>query len=633
MALLLERNGEPIPGYRLVSPIGRGGFGEVWEAEAPGGIRKAIKFVFGDLDSLSTAAPCAEQELKSLARVKGVRHPFLLSVERFDIVEGQLAIVMELADSDLWRRFREFRNLQLPGIPRADLLRYLTEAAEVLDLMNQKYDLQHMDIKPQNLCLMQNHVKVADFGLVKDLTGWAASVTGGLTPKYAPPETFLGRVSRFSDQYSLAVVYQELLTGRGPFRTGNLHELMLQHTEGQPNLEPLPETDRAVVGRALSKDPNQRHPTCLAFLHALQGNSATGGDRGGASPALPDLAQISTNSSPPFRTAEATHSMARADVPEKTGKGVLFPALVVGLGGFGLQVLRQLRKALNAQTSVSTPIEHVQLLGIDTDPDSTNLVLQGSAAEALGREEVLVARLARAGRYSRPVGPLPQVEEWLPPKTIYRIPRNLLTAGHRALGRLAFVDHYRTITAGLKRALTGITTPEVLQGLESSQNLRSNWPRVYVVTSLAGGTGSGMFIDLAYTVRAALREQGYSHSEVIGLFLLPPGEGNPGATPMRANTFAAALVELEHFTAGAPFQAMYEAAGRPTEDSRPPFNRTVLLTVSPGNDIPHDPAETAGNYLQKELLTPLGRETQEIRLRESGTAGQVRELSPSGPSG
>src|SRR3954454_15674381 len=174
-----EPGAEPIPGYRLLQPLGRGGFGEVWKCEAPGGLLQAVKFVFGDLDSLSHQATGAEQELRSLTRVKGVRHPFLLSLERFDVIDGHLLIVTELADRDLSNRFRECRGRGQAGIPRDELLRYLEEAAEVLDLMNVQHDLQHMDIKPQNLCLLHNHAKVADFGLVKDLTGLVTSLTGG----------------------------------------------------------------------------------------------------------------------------------------------------------------------------------------------------------------------------------------------------------------------------------------------------------------------------------------------------------------------------------------------------------------------------------------------------------------------
>ena len=205
MSISFQTGAEPIPGYKLMDRLGSGGFGEVWRCEAPGGIFKAAKVIYGDLRERDTDSyRFAEQELKSLKRVKAVRHPYLLSLDRYDIVEGRLVIVMELADCNLWERFREHRQAGRPGIPREELLQYMAETAEVLDLMNDKHQLQHLDIKPQNLFLLYNHVKVADFGQVKDLEGLVASVTGGITPVYAAPETFDGFVSRFCDQYSLA---------------------------------------------------------------------------------------------------------------------------------------------------------------------------------------------------------------------------------------------------------------------------------------------------------------------------------------------------------------------------------------------------------------------------------------------
>src|SRR5207249_10014331 len=105
----------------------------------------------------------------------------------------------------------------------------MEETAEALDLMNLNHDLQHLDIKPQNLFLVHNHVKVADFGLVKVLEGKVASVTGGVTPVYAAPETFDGLVSRFSDQYSLAIVYQQRLTGHRPFNGATIRQVVVQH--------------------------------------------------------------------------------------------------------------------------------------------------------------------------------------------------------------------------------------------------------------------------------------------------------------------------------------------------------------------------------------------------------------------
>ena len=76
-----EPNAEPIPGYRLIEPLGSGGFGVVWMCEAPGGLFKAIKFVWGGDEGLHGGVSGAEQELRALQHVKAIRHPFLLSLD------------------------------------------------------------------------------------------------------------------------------------------------------------------------------------------------------------------------------------------------------------------------------------------------------------------------------------------------------------------------------------------------------------------------------------------------------------------------------------------------------------------------------------------------------------------------
>src|SRR5215472_3080771 len=169
MTWMREPNAEPIPGYRLIEPIGSGGFGEVWKCEAPGGLFKAIKFVYGNLNSLDVEGARAEQEFKALTRIKEVRHPFVLSLERIEVAGGELVIVMELADKSLYDVFAECQTAGMVGIPRDALLRYIRDSAEALDHMNEKHNLQHLDIKPRNLFLISDRVKVADFGLVNQL--------------------------------------------------------------------------------------------------------------------------------------------------------------------------------------------------------------------------------------------------------------------------------------------------------------------------------------------------------------------------------------------------------------------------------------------------------------------------------
>ena len=271
-----QPNTEPLPGYRLLEPLGKGGFGEVWKCEAPGGLVKAIKFVPGKSQNLGDDSNGAALELRALQHVKTIRHPFLLSMDRVEVVEGDLLIVMELADCSLEDLQEMYRGKGSPGIPRDELLGYMEEAAEVLDLMNQEHQLQHLDIKPRNLFLVGRHVKVADFGLVNSLADLQSDQPsslqlGAITPTYAAPESFAGKISSSSDQYSLAIAYYELLTGSVPFDGKSFRQLAMQHTQAAPCLSALPESDRPIVARALAKNPNERFPTCGAFVDALSG--------------------------------------------------------------------------------------------------------------------------------------------------------------------------------------------------------------------------------------------------------------------------------------------------------------------------------------------------------------------------
>jgi serine/threonine protein kinase len=623
MPLLIASHSEVIPGYRLVERLGEGGFGEVWKAEAPGGLLKAVKIIHGSLTSGNLDPAQLNQELKALQRVKAVRHPYILSLDRFDIVEGRLIIVSELADRTLFDRFEECRAQGLPGIPRPELLRYLEEAAEALDLMNAQFNLQHLDIKPQNLFLLYNHVKVGDFGLVKDLEGMFSRMTTGVTAVYAPPETFEGVVSRFCDQYSLAITFQELLTGRLPFDGTSGRHLMLQHVTAVPNLEPLPAPDRPVVGRALSKKAEERFPSCLDFVRALQRPDASVPQEAGAS-LTPGPAQalvvtpgpLPASPPPSEKASELLKYEPPPPPPERpvmTGDGALMPALVVGLGGLGREVLQQLRKSLRKR-GPNEAWPQIRLLHVDTDPEGHEHATR-AADSLLSPQESLVTPFQRPSYYLSRQRKREELERWLPMSQLTTVPRGQTTAGGwRALGRLAFVSCAGPITTRLRHELQACGEEKTLHEVvrRTGLGLRSSRPRAYVVTSLTGGTGSGMFLDMAGALRRELEQLGHPHAEVIGVLLVPAAK-RAGAPRGIANSYAA-LTELNHFArAAAPSRNGQEGKSGP---DRPPFDRCVLLPLpapSAGPTAANEWASLAGDFLCRDLTSALGRCADEER--------------------
>ena len=698
----------PLAGYRLIERLGRGGFGEVWKVEAPGGLMKAAKFVFGDLDAMDEESRPAEQELKALHRVKQVRHPYILSLERFEPIDGQLIIVMELADRNLWDRFRECRGQGLPGIPREELLGYMAETAEALDLMNNHYQIQHLDIKPQNLFLVFNHIKVGDFGLAKLIEGVKASVTGGVTPVYAAPETFEGWVSRFSDQYSLAIVFQELLTGTRPFNGSNTRQLLMQHINSAPDLSPLPAEDQPIIGRALSKKPDERWPTCTEMAQALKAAGiprpvaetprplagfrrsaavpnpqqrqapaeradAAGPDSvlitrmapGGAGRAAPEAPQgrgwtpqpgglpplvkpggvtnpsgtvpstasgIGSRLVRPAPAAPTTDNPAQTlnrpavfqtgrmgslgvAPPERTGDGSLFPALVVAVGQTGRRVVERLRQQLRERFGDPEKVPNIRVICIDTDPEAVPPTPPPPGG--LTPREVVLARLHRPGHYLQRDS-LPPVEGWMPTGTLYKLARNPGSAsGVRSLGRLALFDNYRVIAQRVRQEIETFLTDNPLA--EAARNtklvLRTNRPRAYVVAGLAGGTGGGMYLDLAYLVRHELRQVGYFKPDVVGVLFVPPADKYTARSVALGNTFAA-LSELHHYQSRkARYQTVFDKSEAPVVDADPPFSRVSVLTLpkKPEAKAQLGSADRAARALLQEMLSPTGRATDEAR--------------------
>lgn len=614
MPLRVEPHAEPIPGYRLLERIGAGGFGEVWKAEAPGGLLKAIKVVFGDLRANDPDGnhDLARQELKALKRVQAVRHPYLLGIDRYDVIDGRLLIVTELADGNLWDRFRQSREAGLQGIPRDDLIRYLLEAAEVLDLMHDRHQLQHLDIKPPNIFLVHDHVKVGDFGLVKDLEGVQGMISGGVTPHYAAPETFDGHLSRHCDQYSLAIVYAELLTGQRPFGGGTVQQIILQHIQSKPNLAALPPSDRPIVSRALSKDPAKRFPNCSEFVGMLFDMSG-GGFRMPASllasltgryakaepPASPTPPPAMPAAEPP--AAPTTPIPHHPATRYRTGDGCLQPALVIGLGGVGRTILQRLRQRLHDDLPGDWP--QLRFLYLDTDADALQAALDGRDGPALASDEVLPIRLQRAGHYLKPRLDGQKITDgWFDSQLLGRLPRQPATLGVRALGRLAFADHAVTIAGKLRDELAAVTRPDALDAAvrRTGLGLRTTQPRVVIAAGLGGATGGGIALDIAYLARRALTAAGDMAPDVGGVFVLPPTSGaTPADVRATGNAFAM-LTELLHFSRpDTKYIAAVGGLDSPPQ-AAPPFASILAMPAADGSTL-------AADAILRELVTPLGR--------------------------
>jgi hypothetical protein len=651
MSFIREANAEPLAGYRLIEPIGCGGFGECWKCEAPGGLFKAIKFVFGNLNSLDVDGVRAEQERKSLNRVKEVRHPFVLSMDRIEVVGGELVIVMELADRSLHDAYEECLSAGLVGIPRDTLLRYIRDAAEGLDHMNEKHNLQHLDIKPRNLFLVSDRVKVGDFGLVKQLgpTG-NSSLMGGVTPLYSAPETLNGGVSTRCDQYSLAIVYQELLTGQRPFNGKNARLLAQQHLNEEPELRPLPEVERPVVARALAKDPGKRFPNCLAFVRALYTARAAGASSGRRAETGPDgkrpktmadtmedvlLEQMSPDrhgdraagaaakngSNPEINGAPVEEQSRLGMTVAQPSTGALRPTILIGLGGFGRRALVELRCRFLDRFGDLEKTPLIRFLYIDVDAEGVRGATRGSPEVALKPAEVYHLPLQAVSHYRR--RQLDFLADWLPREKLYTMPRSLKTQGSRALGRLAFADNYLRLVGRLRREVQQATHPDALYQSVSNTGLalRDNTPRVYVLAAAGGGV-SGCLTDFGFAVRRLLKQMHHPDAPVTALVFCGAPDDPATPPPDQANVYAT-LTELNHFADPyVPFTAQYGVDGPRLADEGAAFDALYILPCP--NRTPEsrrDALAHLGSYLFHELTTPLGLRLDAGRLKRQGNDG------------
>ena len=632
MSSAMQSSRDVFPGYQLTDRLGSGGYAEVWRARAPGGIEKAIKIVYGHYDD-----QLAAQEMKALERIKDVRHPFVLSLERFEIVDGRLAILTELADMSLEQRAQHCRAQGLTGIPRDELLRYMADTAEALDFLAERHSLQHLDIKPANLLISGDHIKVADFGLVKELASRTQnSMVAGMTPTYSSPEMFDDSPSPHSDQYSLAIVYQEMLTGVLPFPGRTAAQLANQHLRAQPQLAALMETDRSVVSRALAKNPTERFPTCRSFVKALIEAAAVSENRRpsvakanehvvtrhvisgtpittmprAVNDALPPISAVSGAKSVQPTEARA-HGTIETRAVQKSAQRVQLkedivdvaapdvlpavntmpPTLYIAVGGIGIKILCRLRDLLARPANASAHNMGVEMLAIDTDREvlkdacSTNWSSPLALTDTLHLPLKLPQAYREEGRTNL---------EWLSHRWLYNIPRSLETRGYRPLGRLALVDHIDKALHLIDQKLDRLKT---IHPADATQPEPIEF-RVVLFVGMGGGTGGGMAIDLANLVRSCVQTSGY-RVQVQGVFVCTCLENTSASLLSAANTYAL-LTELQ-------FASMFGNQGtrselsclQQLESSNRPFDQVYCVKVKQRAEVS---AEDELSLIAKQIL-------------------------------
>ncbi|MGW0559874.1 serine/threonine-protein kinase [Streptomyces sp. NPDC003016] len=218
--------------YRLDTPIGRGGMGEVWRAtDEVLGRPVAVKLLLGNGADASAAARF-RLEAQTAARLS---HPHLVAVFDFGAWEDQFYLVMELVEGTSLAQ-----TLVTEGALRADRVASIAAQAAAGLAVAHRQGVVHRDIKPGNLMTsFDGTVKIADFGIAQFVDDPATALTtaGQIvgTSLYLAPERALGRpAGPASDMYSLGCVLYQLLAGRPPFQADTATGTLYQHVDAAP---------------------------------------------------------------------------------------------------------------------------------------------------------------------------------------------------------------------------------------------------------------------------------------------------------------------------------------------------------------------------------------------------------------
>jgi serine/threonine-protein kinase len=266
--------------YAIEREVGRGGMATVYLARD---LRHGRPVAVKVLSPVLTDKCCEpDRFLREIHIAARLVHPGILPLHDSGECDGFVYYVMPFLEGDTLRE-RLRRDGRMPVAAAVGVARALAAA---LDYAHRQ-GVVHRDIKPENVIFHEGAPLLADFGVARAL--WESGRPGQITeagvavgtPEYMSPEQASGEhdLDPRSDQYSLACVLHEMLTGEPPFAAGSPRAVMARHvTAAPPSLRAqrpeVPAAVDAAVRRALAKDPAARFATVLEFADALSGPPA-----------------------------------------------------------------------------------------------------------------------------------------------------------------------------------------------------------------------------------------------------------------------------------------------------------------------------------------------------------------------
>jgi serine/threonine-protein kinase len=335
--------------YKIVRELGRGAMGVVYHAIDPNiGRPVAIKTIQFGSNRTPEELERMRDRLFREARSAGIlSHPGIVTIYDVDQQDDLAFIAMEFVDGPTLEQM-----LSTGSVPGERMFSVLGQTAVALDYAHSK-GIVHRDIKPANIMLTADGTcKITDFGIAKIASSDQLTRTGAIvgTPHYMSPEQIQGQtVDGRSDQFSLAVIAYEMLTGEKPYTGEHLTTVVYKIVAEEPapprRLNPsLTSAIEAALRKGLAKKPDQRYKNCQEFAAALE--SACGESKGWKAiprsgmlnePTIADAASASQTSKsavlpPPRRTRRASASASTTGERQKGGFLTFLLAILVAAG-------------------------------------------------------------------------------------------------------------------------------------------------------------------------------------------------------------------------------------------------------------------------------------------------------------